>query len=307
MPAAEDKTTCAIGLDVGGTKIAAGLVTHSGCILARRRLPTHAGRGGERVLDDVLRTARDLVAEAASLGREVLGVGVGVAELVDPDGNVTSSHTIDWRDIPARERVSAVAPTVIDSDVRTAARAEAVYGAGRAFDPFLYLTIGTGLSFCLVQGGHPYTGARGNAILLSVAAKDCPDGTDARGRPVRLLEDLVAGPALVRRYNRRSRDIERAEDVVAAAEAGDPQAAMIVDSAGDAAGAGTAWLINALDPAAVVVGGGLGLAGGRYWFSMLSAARDHIWAENTRNLPILPAALNVDAGVIGAAAAFLKE
>jgi glucokinase len=307
MPAAEDKTTCAIGLDVGGTKIAAGLVTHSGCILARRRLPTHAGRGGERVLDDVLRTARDLVAEAASLGREVLGVGVGVAELVNPDGNVTSSHTIDWRDIPARERVSAVAPTVIDSDVRTAARAEAVYGAGRAFDPFLYLTIGTGLSFCLVQGGHPYTGARGNAILLSVAAKDGPDGTDARGRPVRLLEDLVAGPALVRRYNRRSRDIERAEDVVAAAEAGDPQAAMIVESAGAAAGAGTAWLINALDPAAVVVGGGLGLAGGRYWSSMLSAARDHIWAENTRNLPILPAALNVDAGVIGAAAAFLKE
>ena len=305
MPITGNETTCAIGLDVGGTKIAAGIVTHSGRVLSRQRLPTWPERGGERVLDDVLRMARDLCDEAAVLGREVLGIGVGVAELVDPDGNIRSCHTIDWQGTPIGERISSVAPAVIDSDVRTAARAEALFGAGKSFDPFLYVTIGTGISCCLVQRGRPYVGARGNAMILSGAPAD--DYTDSTGPSARLIEDFAAGPALVRRYNRRgSRNLERAEDVVSAAEAGDPWAAEIVETAGAAAGAGAGWLANALDPAAVVVGGGLGLAGGSYWSALCSAVRGHIWAENTSALPILKAALRLDAGIIGAATAFLK-
>ena len=79
-------------------------------------------------------------------------------------------------------------------------------------------------------------------------------------------------------------------------------------SAGAALGQGVSWLVNTLDPEAVIVGGGLGLSGGMFWESLVSATRQHIWSEAHRQLQILPAQTGRDAGVIGAAAsAWLKE
>jgi glucokinase len=76
----------------------------------------------------------------------------------------------------------------------------------------------------------------------------------------------------------------------------------VVETAGEALGVSVGWLVNVLDPEAVIVGGGLGLAGGLYWESFISSTRAHIWAEAARNLPVLPAALGAEAGLIGAAA-----
>src|SRR3712207_3222056 len=112
-----------VGLDVGGTKIAGGLVEMpSGRVVARCIIPTGAARGGEAVLRDAQRLAKDLAVEAPE---RVAGIGVAVAELVDPHGNITSAHTIAWRGVAVRERFAAIAPTVVESDVRAAARAEA--------------------------------------------------------------------------------------------------------------------------------------------------------------------------------------
>lgn len=82
-----------------------------------------------------------------------------------------------------------------------------------------------------------------------------------------------------------------------------PLALEVVRSAGHALGVSVAFLVNTLDPEAVIVGGGLGLAGGLYWSSFVDSTRDHVWAETTRSLPILTANLGPDAGFIGAAAA----
>ena len=87
----------------------------------------------------------------------------------------------------------------------------------------------------------------------------------------------------------------------AAVNEGDALAIDVVRSAGEALGNSVAFLCNVLDPAAVIVGGGLGLAGGLYWDAFVAATRAHIYAEETRALPILPAALGVDVGLIGAA------
>src|SRR5262245_11724437 len=122
---------CAIGIDVGGTKIAAGVVTRAGELLFHRRLPTGGERGGEAALRDVEALSVELINRAEEAGMKVAGIGLCVAELVDLDGNVTSGHTIKWDGWPIRERLSRIAPTVIESDVRAAALAEAIYGAGR--------------------------------------------------------------------------------------------------------------------------------------------------------------------------------
>jgi glucokinase len=293
---------CAIGLDVGGTKIAAGIVAlDSGEILERRTIPTRPERGGAAVLDDVLALVEALYAEADTQGVQVCGIGVGVAELVDRAGNVTSSHTIAWQGLPVRERLARAAPAVVEADVRAHALAEARYGAGRPYRLFAFVTVGTGISCCLVQDGVPYAGARGNALILAsspltTACTTC--GTLLR--PV--LEDFASGPALVSRYNQAiGGHATHAEEVIAAADAGNATAIDIVLTAGAALGVGVGWLVNVLDPAAVIVGGGLGLAGGLYWESFVAAAREHIWAEGSRDLPILMAELGPDAGLIGAA------
>ena len=90
--------------------------------------------------------------------------------------------------------------------------------------------------------------------------------------------------------------------MLAAADRGDPDAARVVRDAAEALGSGVGFLVNVLDPEAVVVGGGLGLAGGLYWDALIDSVRRHVWAEATRDLPIVRAELGTDAGLIGAAA-----
>lgn len=301
---ASDHPSVAIGLDVGGTKIAGGLVTFpAGRVLRRHVIPTLPQRGGQAVLADALALAKRLMAEAEASGLSVQGIGVGVAELVDLHGNVASSQTIAWRGMPIWASFSHLAPAVVESDVRAAALAEARWGAGRAFRNFAYITVGTGISYSLVLDGQPYAGARGNALILAsgALAYTCPQcGVTSHIVP----EEAASGPGLVARYARkRPGQATRGEDVVAAAAAGDPVAMEIVQGAGHVLGNCVGWLVNVLDPEAVIVGGGLGLAGGLYWDSFVTATRQHIWADASRDLPILPAKLGAEAGVIGAAAA----
>jgi glucokinase len=122
------------------------------------------------------------------------------------------------------------------------------------------------------------------------------------------LEELASGPALVRRYNRRApAPVDSARQVMEALRGGDEIARAVVHQAADMLGMGIALYVDLLDPEAIVVGGGLGLAGGEYWNWVVAAARANIWAENARQLPILPAALGAESGVIGAAALAWKQ
>jgi len=303
-----NRSIYAVGLDVGGTKIAGGVVERAtGQVLLRRVIPTRAERGGQAVLDDCLTLAGELLAAGRGDGLAVQGIGVGVAELVDLQGNVTSGQTIDWRDLPAQERFACLAPAVVESDARAPALAEAMYGAGRPYRLFCYVTVGTGISSCFVQEGRPFAGARGNALVLatmplSTVCTIC----GAELHPV--LEEFASGPALAARFSQASgRAVEQAEAVLAAVEAGDRHARQVVTSAGDALGVSVAFLVNVLDPEAVIVGGGLGMAGGLYWERFVTSTRQHIYADNSRKLPILRAALGVDAGLVGAAAAVFQR
>jgi glucokinase len=285
----------AIGIDVGGTKIAAGLVdTASGAVILRAQRPTDAARGGAVLLDDVLDLARQLDVQARTQGHAPIAVGLGVCELVDRAGNVTSDFTIAWSDTPVQDALSAVAPAIVQADVRAHALAEAVFGAGSGQDPFVFASIGTGISACLVQGRVPYEGARGNALVLATGPISVP-GDDGALRQF-VLEEYASGAALARRFG-----VDRVERIVDAAAAGDASAERLLRDAGTAVGGALGWLASVLDPAAVVVGGGLGSAPGLYWDALHTAVRAHIWSDATRTLLIRQAALGRDAGIVGAA------
>lgn len=280
----------AIGIDVGGTKIAAGIVTSpGGTVRGRRLLPTRPERGGRAVLDDALGVTRALLAEAPGPVR----IGVAVAELVDADGRVTSGQTIDWRGLPVAEEFSRLAPAVVEADTRAGALGEALWGAGRPYANFYYLTVGTGIAGAWVLGRRPYAGAHGAAGTIASTP-----GTIAGMS----LEEFAGGPGLVARYGRGA---TRAEEVTDAAERGDPVATDVVRTAAEALGARAADIVNLLDPEAVIVGGGLGSADGLYWRTLEAAARRHVWSGANRNLPILRAERGGDAALVGAAAAAL--
>jgi glucokinase len=293
----------AIGLDVGGTKTAGGLVRFpSGEVIARRRVPTGELRSASEILTDAVEMAREL-ARAVPAGGRLAGIGLGVPELVDLNGQITTGSVIDWRSEPLANRFSGIGPVWAEADVRAAALAEAIFGAGRPYQLFVYVSIGTGISSTFVQDGRPYAGARGNALVLASSPLStlCPQ-CETWVRTT--LEEFASGPGIARRYNlgQPATSASQAEHVLAAASRGDPSAAQIVREAGEALGAGVGFLVNVLDPQAVVIGGGLGLAGGLYWETLVESTRRHIWADATRDLPILPAALASDAGFVGAAA-----
>lgn len=301
-------TSYAIGVDVGGTKVAGGVVDcTTGEVILREIIPTQATRGGEPVLADCVALAARLQEQAHRQGKAIVGLGLGVCELVDPHGNVTSAYNFDWCHLPVQQRLTAVAPAVVESDVRAAALAEARYGVGKQFKLFGYVTVGTGISACLVQDGKPLAGARGNALVLATMPLTTTCTTCGTVlHPV--LEEFAAGPALLARYQRASgRMLPNGQALFTAAAEGDRLAIEIVRSAGEALGSSVAFLCNILDPEAIIVGGGLGLAGGLYWDAFVAATRAHIYAEDTRALPILPAALGVDVGLIGAAATAIQQ
>ena len=142
-----------------------------------------------------------------------------------PEGNVTSSCTIDWRERPVQQRLSEIAPAQVESDVRAAAVGEAIFGAGRGHRLFVYVTVGTGISYCLVQDARPFKGSKGNAIVmasspLSTVCTHC----GAKLHPV--LEEFASGPAIAKRFAQTNSGgpPKTCEDVVLAASTGNKDA-----------------------------------------------------------------------------------
>ena len=303
MSSNPSQTPCAIGVDVGGTKCAAGLVLSAGGrVLARRLQPTRPERGGDAVLNDVISLTQSLQEEAHQLGLQPAAIGIAVCELVSPGGRVLSEATVRWKDQRIAERLAAInLPVVLDADVRAAARGEAYFGAGRDYCSFLYVTVGTGISACLVLDKTPYAGARGLTGTFASSDGLIP-GTDGQLHAGPPLESFAAGPALVARFAEARTDFRgAAPEVLKLAAEGDALAHRIVTSAGAALGAAIAQLVNVVDPEAVVIGGGLGLAEGHFRESMNDSLRTHVWSELHRDIPLLSAQLGNDAGIVGAA------
>jgi glucokinase len=300
-------TSCAIGVDVGGTKIVAGIVDPQGRVLEKRLVSTLPKRGGEAVLQDALELAEQLRDATRRQGWSLRALGVGVCELVDPQGRVVSRQTLSWHGLPVRELFSRLAPALLDADSRAAAFCEARCGEGRAFRSFLYVTVGTGIGSSLVLEGVPFVGAHGCTGTLATAPMRVLHPETGRLTSA-VLEEVASGPALVTRYNQQTGGAAvRAEDVLSAAAEGDPVAIGVVDTAASSLGATIALLVNVLDPEAVIVGGGLGAAPGLYWERLAPAIRAHIWSDVHRGLPLLQARHGGDAGFIGAALRALEQ
>lgn len=304
--------TDAVGVDIGGTKLVAGVVTADGTVKGRGRRDTPSLRP-ETIVDLVV----ELVAEVSE-GAGRCPVGVGAAGIIDLDGTVRYSPNIDWVDYPLREELSGRLDTTVtvDNDANTAAWAEHRAGAaGHAWANMVMITVGTGVGGGLVLDDRLVRGTHGLAaefghMIVDEGGPRCSCGN--RG----CLEAVASGTAIgrmareeaiVHQIPSQSPLAGLAEEeltgkaVTRAAEEGDAFADSILRRAGSWLGVGIASLVNALDPEVVVLGGGALQAGER----LLTPARD-AFAERLMGrahrpeVPVVAAQLGDDAGVVGA-------
>ncbi|HEV7322176.1 MAG TPA: ROK family protein [Ensifer sp.] len=292
----------AIGIDVGGTKTKACLVRlGDGAVIAERTEPTPCQEGGAAVLDLVASLAESICRKGEELGVEAIGLGVCLPELVTGSGEPASAWNFDWRGLDYHGRLGAFGPLHIDSDVRAAAFAEGWIGAGADADPFVYVTISTGLSHSLVIGGTPYAGARGFAIHFSGSDLVVFAGESQDQEVRHNLELFASGKALGERYSRMIGRADASALQLFEAEASDPRAARMVADALSSLASYLGQLVNTLDPTILILGGGIG--GDPAVNARLAAlTRPFIWAEGARDMPIVPSLLGDAACAIGVAA-----
>lgn len=297
----------AIGVDLGGTKIAVGLVGAGGVVLDRASAPTPAEHGPDAVLDTVVALVRSLLPRA---GSEVVvsGCGVGSAGVIDAASGVVASATDSlprWTGTPVRDVLTAALgmPVAVVNDVHAHALGEALHGAGAGASTVLMIAAGTGVGGALVIDGRVHSGRRGvsghfgHVPSIEAAGRPCTCGGSGH------LEAIASGPAMCAVYRERSGDdgVTDGREVVRRGASGDEHAAASVALAGRALGRTIGGLVNALDPDLVIVGGGLASAGESWWTALREAA-DGERLPLLADTPIVGAALGADAAIVGAAA-----
>ena len=294
-----------LALDIGGTKIAAGLVDPAGALAHTVIRPTPKGQGAEQVWLAVQQTIADAVLNA---GGPVRGVGIASAGPVHATaGTVNPINIPCWRDFPLRDRVAAVVPGVpvlLAGDGVCMALAEHRYGAGRGADFLLGMVVSTGVGGGLVLDGVPYHGRTGNAGHVGHVVVE-PDGQRCSCGGHGCVETVAAGPWMTRWALANGWAAPPGADartLAAAAEAGDAVALQAFRRGATGLAAMIASVAAVCDLDRVVVGGGVA-ASGRTLFGPLEAAlAGYAGLDFIRRVQVMPAALGGDAGLIGAAA-----
>jgi glucokinase len=293
-----------LGLDIGGTKIAAGLVDSQGSLVYTAARPTPAAGSAEQVWAVVA----GLIAEAlTAAGGTVRAVGIASAGPIDlPSGTVSPINIPAWQHFPIHDRVSAAVPGVpvrLGGDGICMALGEHWHGAGRGAGFLLAMVVSTGVGGGLVLNGAPYAGRTGNAghvghVVVERDGQPCTCG--GRG----CVETVAAGPWLVRWARANGWSAPPGADARAladAATAGQEIALRAFERGARALAMMIASVAAVCDLDLVVIGGGVAKSG-RLLFDPLGAAlADYAGLDFLAGLRVVPAELGGEAGLVGAA------
>ena len=305
------RTDLVAALDIGGTKIAGGLVDGRGLILERAQRATPARQDGETVM----RAVEEVLGELAASPRwgQVRSVGIGSAGPVDASaGTVSPVNVPGWRDFPLVERVRTATgglPVELIGDGVAITAAEHWQGAARGHDNALCMVVSTGVGGGLVLGGQLHPGPTGNAghighISVDLDGDPCPCGS--RGCVERIASGPnIAGRALEQGWRPGPDGDASAAAGAAAARAGDPVAVASFRRAARALAAGIAATATLVEIDIAVIGGGVGNAGDVLFTPLRAALADYATLSFVRRLTVVPAQMGTDAGLVGAAAAAL--
>jgi glucokinase len=299
----------ALALDVGGSKLAAGVVDAAGRVLGRGRAPTPPNSDAEALYEALLACAAAALRGADTAPYELDGVGVACGGPMRwPQGSVSPLNVPAWRDFPLRRRLAAEfdGPVLVHNDAVALAVGEHWKGAGAGSAHLLAMTISTGVGGGLVLGGRLHHGASGNGGHvghLVVEADGPPCSCGGRG----CLEAVASGPRTVARalaggWRPPGPGPADGRALAAAAAAGEAIAAASLARSGRAVGQALASCAHLLDLEVAAVGGGLSQAGPAFWEPLRAAFATHARMEFAAACRVVPARLGADTSLLGAAA-----
>ncbi len=312
-----------VGLDIGGTKLAAGAGAGDGALLGQANTPTPARARPQEVLDSLVELANLALRKAGAIWKEVKGVGISFGGPVDFRRGLTIGchHLPGWHRVPLVKVLQGRLhlPTVMDNDANAAALGEALFGAGQGIPDLLYITVSTGIGGGLILGGKIHRGTASLAgevghMILRPTGPQCTCGKKG------CLEALASGWAILRQakealaQNKEDSLLravpEKELDARAVAEAagqGDALAKAILAEATDALGQGIAGVINLLNLPLVIVGGGVAKAGEVFFSPLREAVAKYAVAESAETTQVVPAKLADQAPLLGAIALAAAE
>jgi len=308
-----------MAIDLGGTKIACGIISDNCQVLAKECYLTLADEGVDSVINRIVLAIEQIILPRGVALSQLYGISIAAAGAIDaPRGIITLSPNLPgWRDIPLRDiiRERLGIKTWLINDTNAAALAEHQLGAGQGIKNLLYLTVGTGIGGAVILGGRLYTGASGSAGEIGHMTIDA-NGLRCKCGNIGCLETLASGTAVAREAIRRVSRGEgsslseivagrigsiTAEHVAMAAWDGDCLALDVINKAATYLGVGLVNLVNIFNPEMIIIGGGLAKMGDLLLNPARQVVREKAFAVSAEAVGILPTQLGDDAGILGAA------
>jgi glucokinase len=313
-----------IGLDIGGTKLAGGVLTADARLLARSERPSRAEEGVEASLAEVYRMLAELRDESARCG-PLDGIGICAPGPLDPRTGVIFNPTNmpGWLNIPLADEVKRrfQVPCRVENDANGAGLGEAMFGAARGFSRVFYVTVSTGIGTGIILDQRVYHGKNGAAGEGGHVSIDYRSPVVCKCGNIGCIEALASGTSMARRARELlqeyrgskllslagSPEAVTAETIAQAAACGDALSRRLIEEAGEMLGAWLGSVISLLDPDIIVIGGGVSKIGEPLLGKIRETVPRRTINPFARQTPIVPAQLEGDVGIFGAAAVILSD
>lgn len=306
----------AIGVDVGGTNITAGIIDKKNKVVARNKIDTEADGGPKHVIQRICQCIDELIDKADVSRDDLCGIGLGIPGAVDVDkGTVLNAVNLCWRNLTLNDEVSKAIklPVTLDNDVNVGTWGEYLLGAGKKHDSVLGVFVGTGIGGGLVLDGQLYHGTFGTAGEIGQTIINAHAAFGSR-----TLEEWASRTAIVNRLHRmidanhqsEIRELAgkkwpriRSKVLAKAFDANDPLTERIIVEAAGALGLAIASMVTMLSLECVVVGGGLTEALSDRWIDLIRKSfEDAVFPGELKDrVKVVASKLDDDAGLIGAA------
>ena len=272
------------GIDIGGTKTSIGIVDiKKGKVLSKIIIPSKKFKDDKKNLDNIINTTIKLIDN-----KKIKNIAIGVPELINNKGVIKGNYNFNWKNKKLINFFPNKYNVIVDSDVRCHLRAEKFYGHGQKFKNFIYINIGTGLSYSHFKNNQIYTGANGYAIHF--ASSKITLYNPVNNKKISLIpENFYSGKAIMT-FLKKFKQSKKQD--------------LLLNNIADSLGSLIGNLINSIDPELIVMGGGVVNNNFKFRNLLIKYTRNYILSEDVKKIKILISKLKDDTGLLGAAAVF---
>jgi len=273
-----------IGIDIGGTKTIIGIIDIAkGKVIKKISISSKQFQNDKENLKSIVSNTIDIIGKL-----KINKIGIGVPELIDNKGIIRGDYNFNWLNKNLADNFPRKFKVIVDSDVRCHLRAEKLYGHGKNAKNFIYINIGTGLSYAHFKNNEIYSGANGFAIHFASSKITLFD--PSRNKKISLIpEDFYSGKSIMT-YFKKNKNIKKQK--------------VILENIADSLGSLIGNLVNTVDPGFIVLGGGVVFNNIEFRKMLINYSHNYMFCKDIKKIKMLVSKLKIDTGVLGAAAIF---